>query len=102
MIWADDNSINKSKRTVITSNNEVKNHYTASVHQAFEERIKGDLTGDGAVAMNDVIKLARAVAGNVTLTADEQTAADVTGDGDIAMNDVIKLARFVAGTIKEL
>ena len=66
------------------------------------QRVKGDLTGDGKVAMNDVMKLARAVAGTVTLTDEEKEAGDVVKDGNIAMNDVMKLARFVAGTVAEL
>lgn len=65
-------------------------------------RKKGDLTGDGDIAMGDVVMLARAVAGKITLTDEQKIAADVTGDGDFAMGDVVKLARYVAGDIKEL
>ena len=74
-----------------------------SIFIEFSERVtKGDVTGDGIVAMGDVVKVARAVAGNVILTEDEKKAADVTGDNVIAMGDVVKLARFVAGSVKEL
>ncbi|MCR5250074.1 MAG: Ig-like domain-containing protein [Lachnospiraceae bacterium] len=64
--------------------------------------VKGDLTGDGSVAMGDVVKVARAVAGYITLTAEEEALADVTGDGKVAMGDVVKIARFVAGYIDSL
>ena len=64
--------------------------------------IPGDVTGDGIVAINDVVKTARAVAGSLTLTAEEAALADVTGDGVVAINDVVKLARFVAGSIATL
>ena len=64
--------------------------------------IRGDVTGDGVVAINDVVKVARAVAGSLTLTEAERTVADVTGDGVIAINDVVKLARYVAGSIATL
>ncbi len=67
-----------------------------------QKRKKGDVTGNGEVAMGDVIKTARAVSGSVTLTDEEKAAADVTGDGDVAMGDVVKMARFVAGSIKSL
>lgn len=67
-----------------------------------ESGIPGDVTGDGVVAINDVVKLARAVAGNITLTEAEKAMADVTGDGVIAINDVVKLARYVAGSIAAL
>lgn len=63
---------------------------------------KGDVTGDGEVAMGDVVKVARAVAGGVTLNEDEKEAADVTGDKEVAMGDVVKLARYVAGSITSL
>ncbi|MBQ9437477.1 MAG: Ig-like domain-containing protein, partial [Lachnospiraceae bacterium] len=64
--------------------------------------ILGDVTGDGKVAMGDVLKLAQAVAGNLTLTKAESALADVTGDGKIAMGDVLKLAQFVAGNLASL
>lgn len=65
-------------------------------------KVMGDVTGDGEVAMNDVVKLARAVSGTLELTKEEVQRGDVTGDGIIAMGDVVKLARFVAGSIEEL
>ncbi len=66
------------------------------------DSVKGDLTGDGEVAMGDVVKVARAVAEYVTLTAEEEALADVTGDGIVAMGDVVKIARYVAGYIDTL
>ncbi|MBQ9867752.1 MAG: Ig-like domain-containing protein [Lachnospiraceae bacterium] len=66
------------------------------------DKVKGDLTGDGSVAMGDVVKLARAVAGYITLTEEEIALADVTGDGAVAMGDVVKIARYVAGYIDSL
>ena len=64
--------------------------------------VKGDLTGDGNVAMGDVVKIARAVGGYITLTPEEQALADVTGDGKVAMGDVVKIARYVGGYIDAL
>ncbi len=64
--------------------------------------VKGDLTGDGEVAMGDVVKVARAVGGYITLTPEEVAAADVTGDGEVAMGDVVKIARYVGGYIDSL
>ncbi|MBQ6207923.1 MAG: InlB B-repeat-containing protein [Oscillospiraceae bacterium] len=64
--------------------------------------VRGDVTGDGDVAINDVVKVARAVARKITLTESERALADVTGDGFIAINDVVKLARYVAGSIASL
>ena len=62
----------------------------------------GDVTGDGRIAINDVVKLAQSVAGYTTLTSQEQALADVTHDGRIAINDVVKLAQYVAGYITSL
>lgn len=62
---------------------------------------KGDVTGDGEVAMGDVLMVAKAVAGTLSLTNNEKVIADVTGDGEVAMGDVLKIAKYVAGTINE-
>lgn len=64
--------------------------------------IPGDVTGNGMVAMDDVVKVARAASGNVKLTDAEKLAGDVTGDGVVAMGDVVKIARFVAKSIDKL
>lgn len=67
-----------------------------------EKGVLGDVTGDGKVLMNDVVKLARAAAGFVTLNSQEQALGDVTGDGKVLINDVVKEARFVGGFITSL
>nr|MCR5507177.1 BspA family leucine-rich repeat surface protein [Lachnospiraceae bacterium] len=63
---------------------------------------KGDVTGDGDVGMGDVVKVARAVNGSLTLTDEEIELADVTGDREVGMGDVVKIARFVSGSIDSL
>ncbi len=66
------------------------------------ERIKGDLTGNNDVGMDDVVKLARAAANTIALTDEEKIAADLDGDGDYTMKDVLKLALYVAKKIISL
>lgn len=61
--------------------------------------VYGDLTGDNQVAMNDVVKLARYLNGNETLTESELTNADVSLDGKVDKNDEIILSQAVAGQI---
>ena len=78
------------------------NGKSASSTVTVSEEKKGDITDDGEVAMNDVVKMARVVSGGVILDAEYKKLADMTGDGVVAMNDVVKLARFVSGTIDEL
>ena len=77
-------------------------HKLGLTDQVMTGGIMGDVTSDGMVGMDDVVKLARAVAGNITLNEREEKLADVTGDGEVAMGDVVKIARFVAGAISYL
>jgi hypothetical protein len=64
--------------------------------------VKGDVTGDGKVRMNDVVILARAAIGDVTLTDEQLAAGDLDGNGRITMAEVVKVVRFVMGEIDEL
>ena len=58
--------------------------------------VRGDVTGDGAVKMSDVMKAANQVLDDTTITGDAYLkAGDITGDGDIKMSDVMKLANYV-------
>ncbi|MBQ7587876.1 MAG: Ig-like domain-containing protein [Lachnospiraceae bacterium] len=65
-------------------------------------RILGDITGDGIIAIGDVVRLARAVSGSIALTDEEKAVADINGDKVIAIGDVVRLARYVEGSITEL
>ena len=62
--------------------------------------IPGDLNGDGKIDASDLVLLANALAGNVTLT--NQGAADVFQDGIINAADLVTLANFLAGNISTL
>ena len=54
-----------------------------------------DDSADSKITLNDVVILARVVAGwNIDYN---KAAADINGDGDITLNDVVQLARYVAG-----
>lgn len=60
--------------------------------------MQGDITGDGAITLADVIGIARHIVGLDTISGiDALIAADVNADGDITTADVVKLARRVAG-----
>ena len=65
-------------------------------------RILGDITGDGIIAIGDVVRLARAVSGSIALTDEEKAVADINRDNVIAIGDVVRLARYVEGSITEL
>ena len=61
--------------------------------------LKGDLTGNGIVNIEDVMAacriLARQNAGN-NPTGDELARGDLTGDGNIAIDDVMAICRILA------
>ena len=64
--------------------------------------VRGDVTGDGQVAMNDILKVNSYLLGRIQLTDAELAAADVTGDGQVAMNDILKINSFLLGRIETL
>ena len=57
----------------------------------------GDVDGNGAVNMKDVLFLRKALAGAETLTKEQAELADVDGDGNVNMKDVLKLRKMLAG-----
>lgn len=64
--------------------------------------MKGDITGDAAIHINDVSRLYRGVKGVVALTTEEKEAGDVVDDRVLSINDVSRLYRYYKGVIKEL
>ena len=62
----------------------------------------GDTNGDGSVTMLDVLRLAKHVAGMISLTGDQLAAADVNHDNSVTMLDTLRLAKYVAGIIASL
>jgi len=65
-----------------------------------EDRMPGDVTGDGKVDIMDVIRLLKKVSGwSVSIV---EKNADVTGDGNINIMDVIRLLKAVSGWEVEL
>ena len=56
--------------------------------------VPGDVTGDGQIKMNDVMKISKYLVGDSELN-DFKIAADVTGDGEIRMNDVMKISKYL-------
>lgn len=55
----------------------------------------GDVTSDGYVKMNDVIKISQYLVEGNGLDTIYKKAADVTGDGYNKMNDVIKISKYL-------
>ncbi|MGN0550578.1 MAG: leucine-rich repeat protein [Acutalibacteraceae bacterium] len=64
--------------------------------------VPGDVTGDGEVKLEDVLRIQSHIAQIRQLNEEQRLAADVTGDGDVNMQDVLKIQKFIAKIIPEL
>ena len=64
---------------------------------AEDERLRGDISGDGAVNITDVSKLAAHIKNIKALEGEALEAADINGDGDLNIADISLLAAFVKG-----
>lgn len=67
-----------------------------------DDYIRGDITGDGSVQIDDLRMILRSVCGKVELTEQQKLAADVEADGEVNISDLRKVLRFVCGKIEEL
>ena len=61
----------------------------------------GDVNGDGAVNMKDVLATRKHMAG-MAVKGFQKTAADVNKDGAINMKDVLAMRKFIAGLTRTL
>ena len=67
-----------------------------------DDYIRGDITGDGSVQIDDLRMILRSVCGKVELTEQQKLAADVETDGEVNISDLRKVLRFVCGKIETL
>ncbi len=87
---------------VVTATSGVKRTYRIKVTREKPAYIKGDVTDDGKVSINDVLTIVRHINGFITLDETKFLAGDVTGDGKISINDVLTIVRYINGFITEL
>ena len=64
-----------------------------------DEVVKGDVTGDGKVDIQDLRTVLRVVCDKETLNETKLLAADVTGDGEVDIQDLRMILRYVCGKI---
>ncbi|MDD4624665.1 MAG: dockerin type I domain-containing protein, partial [Bacilli bacterium] len=58
--------------------------------------VKGDVTGDGHIRVNDIIKINNHIIGYSTINnSSEILAADVTGDGNLRVTDIVKINNYI-------
>lgn len=70
--------------------------------EAESSYVKGDLTNDGKVQIDDLRMLLRAVCQKIQLTEQQAVAADVVEDGKADIQDLRKLLRFICRKIDTL
>lgn len=63
-----------------------------SNYRTYKIVLMGDVTGDGVIKMNDVMKIASQLVNGNVLQDEYLIAGDVTGDNKVKMNDVMKIA----------
>ena len=57
---------------------------------------KGDVSGDGAVTIEDITLIQRGLAEFVELTPKQLELADFNSDGAITIRDITAMQRFIA------
>ena len=90
------NNINQNNFGIIYNNSYLLNGIvgTNMIIGDYKIIVPGDVTGDGQIKMNDVMKISKYLVGDSELN-DFKIAADVTGDGQIRMNDVMKISKYL-------
>lgn len=63
---------------------------------------KGDVNGDGAVTLADVLLVQRFLAGGVTLDSAQAGRADTNSDGAVSLADVLLIQKYIAREIPSL
>ena len=59
--------------------------------------VKGDVSGDGKVGANDILKIRRKILGLDSLDDAQTVASDINGDNNIGANDILKIRRYILG-----
>ena len=67
-----------------------------------ESFVKGDIDGNGKIAMNDVTKGLKIVAGTEVASDREIKAADLDGNGKVAITEIVKIIKYIARLIPSL
>ena len=83
--------------------------YTDSYAQTYAEKnsitfvaldfVKGDLSGDGVVDINDVTDIQKLMISDEELTEEQISLADVDGDGIVCVRDATYIQKYLAGVV---
>lgn len=69
--------------------------YTDFIFEGYTVVVLGDVNGDGAAKMNDVMVISKYIVDGVGLEGYYKLAADVNLDSAIKMNDVMKICNYI-------
>ncbi|MEE0059950.1 MAG: dockerin type I repeat-containing protein, partial [Acutalibacteraceae bacterium] len=67
----------------------------ATIHYNYSKPLAGDVTGDGAVAVDDVIYVLKYIVGNTELTEEQIALADVSGDDNLTVLDAVLIQSLI-------
>ena len=85
------------RTSLIINNTYNGNKYltNANIHYNYGKPIAGDVSGDGEVAVNDVIYVLKYVVGNAELTGEQIALADLSGDGNLTVLDAVLIQSLI-------
>lgn len=87
-----------ANNSIVYTGSLTKIYLNDELHKTYINIVLGDVTGDGLIKMNDIMKLASYIIDNNVMTEFYYIeAGDFTNDSDIRMNDVMKLATYALG-----
>ena len=90
-----ENSCKKEENNKITITPTAQPTSTPKPIQANQKA--GDVNGDGAVTVMDLLKVRKAILGMNQLTEEEQKAADINGNGKIDVLDLLRIQKSILG-----
>ena len=70
---------------------------TLIVYNDYVPAVPGDIDGDGALTMKDLLTLRAMIAGTAPFDDETAARADINGDGTVNMKDVLALRKLLAG-----
>ncbi|MDO5560552.1 MAG: dockerin type I repeat-containing protein, partial [Oscillospiraceae bacterium] len=68
---------------------------TTTTSIAIQDRLYGDIDGNGVVEMTDLTTLSQYLIHDIKLTDEQMILADVTGDNEVGLADLSHLKQYI-------